>query len=479
MPDGSETVVRPAPPELPRFGRYIALERLGAGAMGVVWRAHDPAIDRIVAIKVMRTEMLEPDAREAYLERFRTEVRAAGRCTHSAIVSVYDFAEEAGQPYIVMEFVEGTTLARLLRETPPNRAAIAPRLVAAMLEVLEGLAAAHATGVVHRDVKPGNIMITPSGAAKLADFGIARLDVSALTGTGAMIGTPGYMAPEQALGRGVDHRADLFAVASILYEILVGRAPFAAASLPETLLRLTSPDPVELGPLAGTALAPVLERGLAKTPAHRFDTAGRFREALRAALTGGFRAEPDTETIIRPAAVSDSRTESRAAAPGTTSGAERFDPALLARLREDLVQHIGPIAETLLRRAASGAATAQDLLGACVGMIEDPHERAEFLRRNRALLATTGGTGSGAGSGASRAPSTGPGTPFTPDPAALASVEAALAFHLGPIARILVRREADAAFSPRDLVDRLVAHLNAEADAARFRRRAEAALGAL
>lgn len=467
MPDHPETVVRPA--ELPaRLGRYVPIERLGAGAMGVVWRAHDPAIDRSVAIKVMRTSMLDDAARDAFLERFRTEVRAAGRCSHPAIVAVYDFADDAEAPYIVMEFVEGTTLGRMLRESAANRTAVAPRLVAAMLEVLDGLGAAHATGVVHRDVKPGNIMITPSGAAKLADFGIARVDLSALTGTGAMIGTPGYMAPEQALGRSVDHRADLFAVAAILFEILVGRAPFAGGSLPETLLRLTSPDPVELGPLATTALAPVLARGLAKRPEHRFDSARQFRDALRAALTGGFRAE--AETIVRPMPEPGSRHGSCTGSLGT-GAAERFDPALLARLREDLVQQIGPIADTLLRRAAAGAETPQDLLGACVGMIEDPHERAEFLRRNRTLL--TAGTGSGVGSRVLTVTA----TAFVPDVAALTAIEAALAFHLGPIARVLVRNEAGVAGSAPDLIERLAAHVEAEADAARFRRAARAALG--
>ncbi|WP_439576732.1 serine/threonine-protein kinase [Elioraea sp.] len=466
MPDYPETIVRPA--ELPaRLGRYLPIERLGAGAMGVVWRAHDPAIDRSVAIKVMRTGMLDDAARDAFLERFRTEVRAAGRCSHPAIVAVYDFADDPEAPYIVMEFVEGTTLGRLLRESAANRAAITPRLVAAMLEVLDGLGAAHATGVVHRDVKPGNIMITPSGAAKLADFGIARVDLSALTGTGAMIGTPGYMAPEQALGRAVDHRVDLFAAAAIVFEILVGRAPFAGTSLPETLLRLTSPDPVELGPLARTALAPVLARGLAKTPEHRFDSAAQFRDALRAALTGGFRAE--AETIVRPMTEPGGCLGSHVGSLGT-GAVDRFEPALLARLREDLVQQIGPIADTLLRRAAAGAATPQDLLGACVGMIEDPHERAEFLRRNRALLAT--GTGSRAGSRVPTLAATG----FAPDSAAIAAVEAALAFHLGPIARVLVRKEAGAAGSAQDLVERLAAHVEPDADAVRFRRSALAAL---
>lgn len=469
MADHPDTIVRPA--ELPaRLGRYLPIERLGAGAMGVVWRAHDPAIDRHVAIKVMRTGMLDDAARDSFLERFRTEVRAAGRCSHPAIVAVYDFADDAEAPYIVMEFVEGTTLGRLLRESAANRAAITPRLVAAMLEVLDGLGAAHATGVVHRDVKPGNIMITPSGAAKLADFGIARVDLSALTGTGAMIGTPGYMAPEQALGRTVDHRADLFAVAAILFEILVGRAPFAGGSLPETLLRLTSPDPVELGPLADTALAPVLARGLAKKPDQRFESAMQFRDALRAALTGGFRTE--AETIVRPLPEPGSRGGSLTGSVGAANN-DRFDPALLARLRADLVQQIGPIADTLLRRAAAGAETPQDLLGACVGMIEDAHERAEFLRRNRALLAAGAGTGSGAGS---RMPTIG-ATAFAPDAGALASVEAALAFHLGPIARVLVRKEAGAAGSAQELVERLAAHVEAEADAARFRRTAQTALG--
>ena len=249
---------------------------------------------------------------------------------------------------------------------------------------------------------------------------------------------------------------------------LVGRAPFAGGSLPETLLRLTSPEPVELGPLAGTALAPVLARGLAKNPDQRFESAARFRDALRGALTGGF--QPEAETPVRSPPEASSGAASLTGSVGAAHH-DRFDPALLARLRADLVQQIGPIADTLLRRAAAGAETPQDLLSACVGMIEDLHERAAFLRRNRALVAA--GTGSGLGS---RVPAIAT-TTFAPDASALASVEAALAFHLGPIARVLVRKEAGVAGSAQNLVERLAAHVEAEADAARFRRAAQMALG--
>ncbi|MBX9752109.1 MAG: serine/threonine protein kinase, partial [Roseococcus sp.] len=270
--------------EVLRFGRYEAFEELGSGAMGKVYLAVDPLIDRMVAVKVIRADLLAPEERVEFLERFRLEVRAAARCAHPNIVAVHDFADHEAMPYIVMEHVPGRTLSAILRGDPEERRAAMPSLLQAMLSVLEGLKAAHALGVVHRDIKPGNIMITPRGQVKITDFGIAKFGGGELTLVGGVVGTPAYMSPEQAHGQEVDPRSDLFSVAAILYEILAGRAPFAGKNMTDTLMRLTGPAPAELGSLAGTPMGEVLRQGLAKDPAARFSDAAEFAAALGAAL---------------------------------------------------------------------------------------------------------------------------------------------------------------------------------------------------
>ncbi|WP_421993819.1 serine/threonine-protein kinase [Roseococcus sp.] len=433
-----------APPV--RFGRYEAQEVLGAGAMGRVYKAHDPLIDRTVAVKTIRADLLEPEDRPEFLERFRTEVRAAGRCAHPSIVAVYDFADDADPPYIVMEFVQGRALSSILRGDPVARAAAVPLLTRAMLQVLDGLGAAHALGVVHRDIKPGNIMVTPQGQPKIADFGIARLGLSALTAAGGVVGTPSYMAPEQAMGHAVDHRIDLFAAAAVLYEILLGKPPFAAPSLAETLLRLTAPEPADLGALAGTSLGAVLARGLAKDRDLRFASAEDFAGALRTALAGGVLPAPeDHEEATRVLAP---------AAPPTTA----FDPRLVERLRADLTSRLGPLAVTLLRRAVSGSASEDELLRACAAMIESPEERVAFLKLHGAAAepaptATRPPT---------LTPTLGAGHPFEFPPGSREAATEALAFVVGPLAKILVQKAAARSQDAAGFIDLLCGHATAQ-----------------
>ena len=449
------------------FGRYQVLAPIGGGAMGTVYKAHDPNIDRVVAVKVMRAEALDPSARQEFLERFRVEVRAAGRCAHPAIVAVYDFGEQDGAPYIVMEHVEGRTLAALLKDADSDRRGMAPRLAAAMLQILDGLGAAHGLGIVHRDIKPSNILITTGGRAKIADFGIARLDVGSLTAAGGMIGTPSYMAPEQALGRTVDARADLFAASAILYETLLGRPPFVGASLPETLLKLTSPDAADLGTLAGTPLGAVIARGLQKDPERRYPNAVEFAAALRSAMAGG-PVEEEATVVMRPGLPGLSASKGGSGSGGSSGSASTFDAALLQRIREDLARHIGPIAETLLRRAAASAASEEDLIRACGQMIETPADRAAFIRRHRAGAARTGVAEAETAHGR---PAAGPAPAFSLSPAAETRVTEALAFHLGPIARVLVRRAAADATSPEAFANGLADRLPDPSEAAAFRRK--------
>src|ERR1700733_12381487 len=217
------------------LGRYRPLRILGQGAAGIVYLAQDPVLDRRVTVKVIRTDGLDAETRDDYLERFKVEAKAAGRCSHPGIVAIHDYAEADGAPFIVMEYIEGPTLHHAVHD-PLLRPTLDP--VGIALQVLDALDAAHRLHITHRDIKPANILMTRDGRTKIADFGIARLDHVMLTQYVAMIGTPSYMAPEQAGGQPIDHRADLFATGAILFEMLAGKPPFQGGTLAETLANL-------------------------------------------------------------------------------------------------------------------------------------------------------------------------------------------------------------------------------------------------
>ncbi|MGC8468603.1 MAG: serine/threonine-protein kinase [Acetobacteraceae bacterium] len=457
-------MTEPAPPA--RIGRYRPLAILGQGAIGTVYRAHDPRIEREVAIKLVRTEALDPATREDYLLRFRTEAQAAGRCTHPAIVALFDFAEDEGTPYLVMELVEGHTLQRLLVE--PGLLLTFDR-IDIILQILDGLAAAHALGITHRDIKPANIIVTPAGRAKITDFGVARLDRGAMTETGAIVGTPSYMAPEQVVGPTVDQRADLFAVAAILYEMTAGRPPFAGRNLSETVLRLTGPEPADPAPVAaggGQAILPVLRQALAKDPARRFPTAAAFAASLRAAMAARAAAgSADTVVLgtITPGAV---------AAAGVTETERQ-------RLEADLARHVGPIATILVREAlATASASGLDTLVERLSRHVPPGpERIRFQRAHASRAEPAPEAGRGPPTGDLPAPvAAGAVAGVPPSAETLQALTALLAPYIGPIAAVLVRREAEVARDGADLLTRLAAHLRRSEDATAFRRKAHAQL---
>ena len=262
-----------------RIGRYTNLTLLGQGGMGAVYRARDPELDRLVAIKVML------DATPDFVARFRREAQAIARLTHAHVVQVFDFGvDEQGNPYFVMELIDGTPLDRIVRERGRLDAREAVRLIR---QAAEGLQAAHRAGIVHRDVKPSNLIVDGSGNIKLVDFGIARVQapsgVQALTGAAALMGTPGYMAPEQAAGRTVDHRADIYALGLTLFELLSGAAPYAAAdpiSLVVKAMQEPLPDLRAHVPGVPNELAQLVEQMGAKEPEQRIQSC----EAVIAAL---------------------------------------------------------------------------------------------------------------------------------------------------------------------------------------------------
>jgi tRNA A-37 threonylcarbamoyl transferase component Bud32 len=290
-----------------RLGKYEITEVLGQGAMGVVYKAFDPGIRRVVAIKTIRRELVEGErAAAAMLARFRNEAQAAGKLLHPGIVAVHDYGEDAEVAYIAMEYVEGNSL----REYIGRSTRFAERdAVSIMSQLLEALGHAHEHRVWHRDIKPGNIIVMRSGKVKIADFGIARIEASELTQTGVMMGSPGYMAPEQYAASQIDHRADLFAAGVVFYQLLTGAKPFIGTTeqvsyqtCHQEPLRPSLADPGK----GWERYDAVIMRALAKRPEDRYQSAEAFRAAILAAHDQPVAAAVSEETIIvevlRPAA---------------------------------------------------------------------------------------------------------------------------------------------------------------------------------
>ncbi len=261
------------------IGKYRVERRLGEGGMGTVYLAHDEGIDRHVAIKLLRAD--DDDMRR----RFRGEARSVGRLKHPNIVTVYDYSDFEGSPCIVMEYVEGETLAGLIKRGDPFPDARKLQLIE---QVCRGLAYAHRAGIVHRDIKPSNLMVDHEGTIKIVDFGIARTGERGLTLTGKVVGTLAYMAPEQARGEPVDRRSDIFAVGLVLYEFLCGRSAFPGDSDYSIINRIVTGDPEPFRhPDAALSelIIPVIDIALAKAPDKRYQDADQLATALAGVRT--------------------------------------------------------------------------------------------------------------------------------------------------------------------------------------------------
>jgi len=256
-----------APPPAVTIGRYILRDRIASGATGYVYTAHDQSMDRPVAVKLLAHDLEdEPETRE----RFFREARITALLDHPNIVRVLDIGEDNGRPYIAMELLEGLSLGDYLRANPSLPLGDRIDLIT---QLYSGLEAAHAQGAVHRDVKPGNIMVSGHGHLTILDFGLARLNSSTLTAHGAVVGSPGYMSPEQAEGHKVDQRSDIFSAAAVGYLVLSGREPFEAKNLPLALQAILHemPPPLSVSE-APDPLARVLLKALEKSPDARYQT---------------------------------------------------------------------------------------------------------------------------------------------------------------------------------------------------------------
>jgi len=295
--------------DLTQVGKYQILDLIGEGAMGAVYRALDPVLNRIVAIKVMGDAVARNDELR---DRFLREAQAAGSLQHPNVITIFDFGEVDGHLYIAMEYIEGSDLERILAQRIPL--SITDKLDIA-IDVLSGLAFAHKRGLVHRDIKPANIRVTEDGRAKIMDFGIVHLESSQMTRTGVAMGTPDYMAPEQVTGDRITPATDLFAMGSVLYELLTGARPFRAETLHAVMYQIVSEDPPPIDtvlPGLPPQLAPIVARALRKEPERRFASALEFANALtavRASLAGS----PKSTTLSLRTSIDSGLEESRKA----------------------------------------------------------------------------------------------------------------------------------------------------------------------
>lgn len=293
--------------EIPEnFAKYQVEKVLGEGAMGIVYAGYDPGIGRKVAIKTIHAHLLQGSAGDELRRRFTMEVKAVGKLSHPNIVAIYDTDEVQDEqgvliPYFVMEFVTGRELQHYIADGvrfPLSKS------IDIACQILEGFACTHELGVIHRDVKPANIFLTDDGRVKIADFGIARMENSSLTQTGAVIGTPNYMSPEQCSGQSLDSRSDLFSIAVVIYELLTGEKPFAANSVHATMMKVVQSNPESpstFNPSLPKSLDAILGKALSKSPAARYQDADSFARAL-APLRDGLDPDPEgsAKTRIAP-----------------------------------------------------------------------------------------------------------------------------------------------------------------------------------
>ncbi len=484
-----------------RIGTYPIRGLIGSGSMGVVYLGHDTELDRPVAIKTIQRHLLEGAAGgEVFARRFRLEARAAARLFHPAIVAVHRLGEDEQYAFIVMEYIRGHALSDYL--VPADRLQ-RDEVLCLMAQLLDALQFAHEHGVIHRDIKPANLMVDVGGRLKITDFGIARTETSQFTRVNTVVGSPGYMAPEQYTGAAIDRRVDLFASGVLLYRMLAGVKPFSGSEegiMYQIIYGRHPPLTEQTGDPSLAPFEPVIDRALAKAPADRYGSAQEFLSALRTAAgqvlpdrlprerllpfdapdTG---ALAQTQTLVIPGARASTAgpgpppaTARTAPAPPSLPGSDAFstsqlpsepppsgwDLAELSKLEHELMRHVGPIGKVLVRRAARGQFDLQAVRELVAGSIVDPDVRARFIAGSQRLA---GAAGPASGFGPSLPPPTTlppPRTPLGEDDVARAAEVLTRAF--GPVARVMTRRAAANADSREQFVARLLDQVGGQVD---------------
>ncbi len=437
-----------------QIGKYRIARALGKGAMGMVYEGFDPVIERRVAIKTILAEYLEGDEMQEATARFKREAQAGGRLQHPSIVAVYEYGDTGEMAFIVMEYVDGKELRRILADGVRFDLI---EVFEIMKQLLAALDYSHKQGVVHRDIKPANLMITTGPKVKIMDFGIARLESSSLTQVGTVVGTPTHMSPEQLMGLQADGRADLWSSGVILYELLTGLSPFLAESPATVMHKVLQTDPKP--PSALAAALPkgfdiVVARALAKKADERFQTAREFQAAMLQALQGK-----------NPAATAGAMRTQRPAAEETAARKAQvlaIDPAVLAEVERSLTRHVGPLAKILVKRTQGEAGSIGQFFRALAENISDADEQKAFMKKMdavKASLADTPKAAAGPDAAAKTVPS-GTQTVFTPE--VLAAAEKRLASYVGPLARVLIKEAAGQSGNIKELYRQLATHIDEE-----------------
>ena len=433
-----------------RLGKYDITGVLGEGAMGVVYKAFDPDIRRLVALKTIRKQLTDgSDFAASVAARFRNEAQAAGRLSHPGIVGVYEYGEAQDVAYIAMEYVEGQSIARYLSSQVRFTDTDIPGLMSQLLDALQH---AHTQGVWHRDIKPANVILSTGARLKVADFGIARVDGCELTQTQMLIGTPTYMAPEQFLGYPIDARVDVYGAGVLLYVLLTGQPPFAGT--PEALMykvvHEVPPPPSQAGPEKRPRFYDdLVATALAKEPAQRYANAEAFKRALVAAVGQPIDDTGWERTIVRAPLKADVTPLQSASADALRStggnsqgmqGATRLlDRGVLDKAETMLAKFVGPLALVLVRRAARECDNQVALYTRLAEQVTDPVARQALLER----AARPSGDATGAGrvvSGRSSPPSM--HAPAVLNDALMLRAQQLLARHVGPIAKIVIKNAA-------------------------------------
>lgn len=401
------------------IGKYEVLGVLGEGAMGVVYEGYDPHIERRVAIKTLHKHLVyDPsNSDDEYLIRFQREAKAAAKCIHPNIVLILEYGEDSGTPYIVMEFVEGNSLADIFKS---NKKLTLQTIFSLFSQILKGLNTAHQQGVVHRDIKPANIMVMNNNTVKLADFGIARIAGNAeLTQVGMAVGTPRYMAPEQLFGHKVDHRADVFSATLILLDLLAIRQPTQNISLAKipTIKDLPPNNKIKYENEIPEILIPIIKKGLAPIADKRFSSIIDLAKALKSILPQLSQANSisdknsnvDAKTIIQPrndapinlnATSMDTTYEETAISAQTNiqtkvfeldSNIEDFagqstlvngmDTDTFNQLKTDLSKYIGDEAEEKIMQETANAISMAEIINSLAENIPKKKHRQQFIDR--------------------------------------------------------------------------------------------------
>jgi len=436
------------------------MNAVAAGGMGTVYRAWDAMLQRQVAIKIVHLDLQKDVPSQELGARFRNEARAVARLNHPAIVTIFDFDDkDPTGAYIAMEFVEGCALDEYVKQRPERHLEDA---VSAMDQVLGGLAYAHGENVVHRDVKPSNLLVTRLGQVKITDFGIAKIGPRSQTQTGFQVGTPQYMAPEQYTGGVVDHRCDIHAAGVVLYELLAGSPPYLGTSA-EVMYKICNEKPKPLSsvdPSIPKAFDPLVAKALEKLPANRYASAADFQQALRSSWQS-ISPKPPSATLSQQARDIATTISTQTQAPqGEQGSLVAWSREQLLEIERELIPFFGALAPILVRDAAAATASRRELYGLLAERLK-PEDRRRFQERMD--------TGSGASTppGASNEVLiSGSGRPLTPEATERACK--LLARYLGSMAEMVTRKAAQTAVDEAQLYSMLAQKVTDGADRKRF-----------